>query len=91
MIGLNAIGFLQAPDPPYYGFQFRKLAKELCDMELPYLCTKFNSNHHRYDRSSQGCNGIKKDLEAKLKGLEQQIYGFKLKGYKNLPKAGSVP
>ena len=77
-IGLNAIGVLQPPDPPYNGFSVKGLFRNLKEMRVPQYCEISRNYEYRYDYEVGGsCDGVKRSLNAKIDEVEQKLQGLK--------------
>ncbi len=75
-IGLNAIGVLQSPDPPYVGFQLRKLTNRLKGIEIHNYC--------QISDSYGGCAGLKNELLAKIDYEVNFVRRLNLQDFKNV-------
>ena len=79
-IGLNAIGVLQPPDPPYNGFSVKGLSRSLKEMRVPQYCeiSRDYDYNYNYDYERGGkCDGVKRSLDAKIDEVKQQLQGLK--------------
>jgi hypothetical protein len=83
-VGLNEIGVLQSPDPPYVGFRFRKLTNQLKEMEILH----FGQSCHPCGEYGDywECMGLKNDILEEIDAEVNCIRGLRLQNYNNPSK-----
>ena len=78
--GLQSIGLLLAPDPPYKGLSFQYLVQQVCNMSFPTFCNEIDEYRgHKYHKKQEARCGIKAKLEAYMDVLEDSLSGINLR------------